>query len=185
MAGLRATLAAGLLLLAWGSGAHAGPPRVSELALTRGQDGWRAAVRWSVPWESDPYRAVRKGVPMEFTVKLRLFARRPWWPDAVVRTTRFSREVHYNHLTRQYRVIDWRTDRRHFTRQWDRARDMVQRTGPVPLVRASRLEEGRRYYVGVQVAASSDHLSLPARIVATFTGFWGTRSEWRYRPLER
>jgi len=39
--------------------------------------------------------------------------------------------------------------------------------------------------VGVRVVASREHLSLPARIVATFTSLWGGASEWRYRRLSR
>ncbi len=182
---MRVRLAAGAILLSWAAGAVAAPPMVQELALSRVDGRWQAAVRWSAPWSTEPYRGVREGVPIEFTVELQLLRHQPWWPDAVVRRTSFSREVYYNRLTRQYRVIDWRTDQRHFTRDWARARSMVQRTGRVPLVRDTRLERGQRYYVGVRVAASSEQLSLPARIVATFTGLWGTTSEWRYRPLDR
>lgn len=159
--------------------------KVRRLELARTGENWTARVGWRVPWRQDPYREVHQGVPIDFTVELELFRQRGWWYDASLGVTRVRREVYYNRLTRQYRVIDWSSQDRYFTRDWDRARDLVQRSGPVELVAEGRLNPGSDYYVGVRVAASREHLSLPARIMATFTSFWGASSEWRYRSLDR
>jgi hypothetical protein len=160
------------------------PLGVSEVRLARNGGQWTAQVEWRVPWHRAPYSEVHQGVPMDFTVELELFRSRGWWYDASLGVTRVRREVYFNRLTRQYRVIDWAGGERYFTRDWARARQLVQRTGPVDLVKADRLRPQSDYYVGVRVVASREHLSLPARIVATFTSLWGGSSDWRYRALD-
>ncbi|HKJ71025.1 MAG TPA: DUF4390 domain-containing protein [Gammaproteobacteria bacterium] len=184
MRAVLAGLALALALLAAAPAVRADSLGVSRLQLTHSGGQWRASVEWSVPWGRSPFQEVHQGVPIDFTVELELFRRRGWWYDASLGITRVRREVYYNRLTRQYRVIDWAHGERWFTREWERARQLVQRTGPVDLVTDDRLRPRADYYVGVRVSASREHLSLPARIVGTLTSFWGGASEWRYQPLE-
>ena len=155
---------------------------VDQVTLEKRQGEWLARARWTAPWQRPPFRQVREGVPVEFTMEFRVFRRRSWWYDARVATVRARREVYYNRLTRQYRIIDRRSGERHFTRDWARARALVQRCGPLPLIDSERLGEGD-YYVAVRVRASQERLSLPARVLTTLTGGWRGVSEWRYHPL--
>jgi hypothetical protein len=178
------TLALAALLAALPVPAAAQSLAVTRIQLDRKGDQWTADVAWRAPWREAPFREVHQGVPMDFTVELELFRSRGWWYDASLGVTRVRREIYFNRLTRQYRVIDWASEERFFTRDWRRARDMVQHTGPVDLVAEGRLQAGSDYYLGVRVVASREHLSLPARIMATFTSLWGGASQWRYQALE-
>lgn len=179
----------GTLILAAGLVAAGAPAAAESLGVSGirlGHDGgqWTAQVAWRVPWDRAPYHEVHQGVPIDFTVELELFRERGWWYDASLGVTRVRREVYFNRLTNQYRVIDWGSDQRYFTRDWRRARQLVQRTGPIDLVADGQLRPQSNYYVGVRVVASREHLSLPARIMATFTSLWGGASQWRYQALE-
>ena len=167
------------------TGAMAQGLEVHSVELVRQGGEWTARATWSAPWEREPFRQVHEGVPIDFTVEFRVFRRRGWWLDATVAVARAQREVYYNRLTRQYRIIDrWAAERR-FTREWARARTLVERSGPVPVVGADRLAGGGSFYLGVRVKASQEHLSLPARVLNSLTGGWRGVSEWRYRPLAR
>ncbi|MFA9459261.1 DUF4390 domain-containing protein [Thiohalorhabdus methylotrophus] len=165
-------------------GASAGPPLVHDVEVDRRSSGWVARVTWETPWKQPPFKELRSGVPIDFTVTLRVYRHRPWWYDAVVRRVRVQRELYYNRLTRQYRIIDRRTDRRYFTRDWGQARRLAQRSGPVPLRAGKRMERDASYYLAVRVEAVRNSLSLPARFVATLARLWGGRSDWQYRPLK-
>lgn len=158
---------------------------VETLRLERAGAVWRANVEWRVPWDRDPFNQVHQGVPIGFTVELKLFRERGWWFDASVGSTSVRREVYFNRLTRQYRVIDWASGQRLFTREWSRARKRVQRAGGVALPEAEDLAPEAEYYVGVRVVARREQLSLPARVVAAMTSLWEGASEWRYRSLPR
>jgi len=158
---------------------------VSQLQVSRSSgEQWRAQVAWKVPWQQEPYREVHDGVPIDFTVTLRVFRERGWWYDEEVATTRVQREIYYNRLTNQYRVIDWEEGDRYFTRDWGEARELVRETGSIAVAGADRLREGEAYYLGARVQASREQLSLPARMLAVFGRLFKGASDWRYQPLE-
>jgi hypothetical protein len=184
MRGLRQSLLALLLALA-STGAAAQGLAVQSLELVRQGGEWSARATWSAPWGQEPFRQVKEGVPIDFTVEFRVFRRQGWWLDATVAVVRAQREVYYNRLTRQYRIIDRRLGERYFTREWGRARTMVQRSGTVPVIATDRVAGTGSFYLGVRVKASQEHLSLPARVLNTLTGGWRGVSEWQYRPLAR
>lgn len=158
---------------------------VEALRLERAGKAWRADVEWRVPWDREPFNQVHQGVPIGFTVELELFRERGWWFDASLGRASVRREVYFNRLTRQYRVIDWASGQRLFTREWSRAREQAERAGGVALPEAEDLAPEAEYYVGARVVARREQLSLPARVVAAFTSLWEGASEWRYRPLPR
>lgn len=184
MKGARASLLVAVALLVGAAPAWSEPLTVTGLRLERSGGSWQASVEWRGSWNREPFREVHQGVPIDFTVELELFRERGWWFDASLGVTRVRREVYFNRLTRQYRVIDWASEQRQFTRQWQRAREQVQQTGPVPLVASDRLRPEADYYVGARVRARREQLSLPARIFASFTHLWEGASPWRYQPLE-
>ncbi len=158
---------------------------VSQLQVSPSPGGqWSAQVTWKVPWQKEPYREVHEGVPIDFTVTLRVFRERGWWNDEEVATTRVKREVYYNRLTNQYRVIDWEEGDRYFTREWEEARELVRKTGAIPVAGTDRLKAGEAYYLGARVRASREQLSLPARMLAVFGRLFKGASDWRYQPLE-
>lgn len=172
-----------LLLLSTLSLARDGGLSVSQLRIDRSGGQWTARVAWRVPWEKEPFREVHEGVPIDFTVTFRVFRRRGWWQDDVVTTTRVQREVYYNRLTHQYRVIAWDGGDRTFTREWDRARQLVRKTGPVPFAKIGRLKGSEDYYLGVRVKARREQLSLPARMVTAIVKVFQGSSEWHYQAL--
>ncbi|MEF8792278.1 DUF4390 domain-containing protein [Thiohalorhabdus sp.] len=184
MKGSLATILAGLALVG-------APPTaadslaVTSLRLERSGGAWQASVEWRVPWDRKPFNEVHEGVPIDFTVELELLRDRGWWFDASVEKTRVRQEIYYNRLTRQYRVIDWATGQRLFTRKWPQARRQAQRTGSIEVAKSDRVQAEVDYYVGARVVARREQLSLPARIVASLTSLWEGASEWRYRPLAR
>lgn len=158
---------------------------VSQLQVSRSSGGqWSARVAWKVPWQQESYREVHDGVPLDFTVTLRVFRERGWWYDDEVATTRVQREIYYNRLTNQYRVIDWDKGDRYFTREWEEARELVRETGTITVAGTDRLKEGEDYYLGARVQASREQLSLPARMLAVFGRLFKGASDWRYQPLD-
>lgn len=185
MKGLLAIPLAGVALLLALPSAAADSLAVDALRLERSGGAWQAHVEWRVPWEREPFNEVHQGVPIDFTVELEVFRERGWWFDASLGVNSVRREVYFNRLTRQYRVIDWASGQRLFTREWSRAREQAQRAGPVAVAEADDLASGADYYVGARVVARREQLSLPARIVAAFTSLWQGASEWRYRSLPR
>ncbi len=120
--------------------------------------------------------AAERGVPLYFTVDLKITASRWWWLNKVLVETALTRRVTFNTLTRQWRVASG--DLFLPVASLDEAMTVIRQVRAWPIAAVDQFEPGTRYDGQVRIRLDTSQLARPMRLDATNRGAWSLASPW-------
>lgn len=157
--------------LAWSGQAHITltEPLITDGQLTMDLDA-------SIDLSPVVRTAAERGVPLYFSVDLKITAYRWWWLDKVLVETALTRRVTYNALTRQWRVASG--DLFLPVASLDDAMTVIRQVRAWPIAAVDQFEPGTRYDGLVRIRLDTSQLARPMGLDATNRGAWSLSSPW-------
>ncbi len=120
--------------------------------------------------------AAERGVPLYFTVDLKITAARWWWFNKVLAEATLTRRVTYNALTRQWRVASG--DLFLPVASLEEALSVIRQVRAWPIAPIDQFEPDTRYDGQVRIRLDTSQLARPMRLDATNRGAWSLASPW-------
>lgn len=114
------------------------------------------SVELSDAYTDDVRQAIASGLRTTFTYNIDLRMLVPGWVDRTVATSTVSISDHYDNLTRRHtlsRVVDGRTDETIVTGDDATVRQWLTTVTRLPIIRTSKLDPARDYYVRISAQA--------------------------------
>ncbi len=114
------------------------------------------SVELSDAYTDDVRQAIASGLRTTFTYNIDLRMLVPGWVDRTVATSTVSISDHYDNLTRRHtlsRVVDGRTDETIVTEDDATVRQWLTTVTRLPIIRTSKLDPARDYYVRISAQA--------------------------------
>ncbi len=167
-----------LCLVAWAAGA-----KVLSASTYLDNDVYRLKAQIAFKLNSTHQEALQNGVPLTFHWDMEVIHRRPWMWDHTVARLKQRFRLEYNALTRQYVVVNLNSgELRSFFNQAN-AVEFLGQVQDFPLLDASLLVKGERYFARLRARLDIEALPTPLRLVAYLSGQWQLEGEWYLWPL--
>lgn len=170
----------GLLVVsvAWGAGF-----KVLQAASRLEQGVYRLDADIVYRLGKKPLQALQNGVPLTIMVEIEVLQGRQWlWDETVAQLQQFY-TLEYHALSRQFLVTNVNSGERKSFPDLATATQYLGHIQGFPLLDASLLEPGGRYYVRLRVGLDRDALPVPLQLVAYLSDDWSLASEWYTCPL--
>lgn len=121
--------------------------------------------------------AAERGVPLYFTLDIKIKAPRWWWFDKSIVETSLTRRMSYNTLTQQWRVATG--DLFLPVASLQDALAVLEKIRGWPVAPLDRFEPNVRYEGEVRIRLDTSHLARPLQLDARNRGAWSLTSPWR------
>jgi hypothetical protein len=121
--------------------------------------------------------AAERGVPLYFTLDIKIKAPRWWWFDKSIVETSLTRRMSYNTLTQQWRVATG--DLFLPVASLQDALAVLEKVRGWPVAPLDRFEPNVRYEGEVRIRLDTSHLARPLQLDARNRGAWSLTSPWR------
>lgn len=135
--------------------------------------------------DNDILEPIKSGIPITFTYYIELFKRRTAWMDSKVVSKTIKKTVDYNHLTKEYKlvqVINQHTQRS-LSKDIDEARQWIKSLDRIPVATYDELEYDRTYYLKIKAELKSIKIVFPLNYVLFFFSFFDKETSWHESPL--
>jgi len=120
--------------------------------------------------------AAERGVPLYFTLDVRITTHRWWWWDRSIVETSLTRRISYNTLTRQWRVATG--DLFLPVASIEDAVAVLEKVRGWPIAPLDRFKANVRYDGAVRIRLDTSHLARPLQLDARNRGAWSLTSAW-------
>lgn len=120
--------------------------------------------------------AAERGVPLYFTLDVKISAPRWWWWDKQVVETSLTRRLSYNTLTQQWRVASG--DLFLPVASLQDALAVLEKVRGWPVAPLDRFEPNVGYEGQVRIRLDTSHLAKPLQLDARNRGAWSLMSPW-------
>jgi hypothetical protein len=121
--------------------------------------------------------AAERGVPLYFTLDVKIKAPRWWWLDKSMVETSLTRRLSYNTLTQQWRVATG--DLYLPVASLQEALAVLEKVRGWPVAPLDRFEPNVRYEGSVRIRLDTTHLARPLQLDARNRGAWSLASPWK------
>jgi hypothetical protein len=121
--------------------------------------------------------AAERGVPLYFTLDVKIKAPRWWWLDKSIVETSLTRRMSYNTLTQQWRVATG--DLFLPVASLQDALAVLEKVRGWPVAPLDRFEPNIRYEGEVRIRLDTSHLARPLQLDARNRGAWSLTSPWK------
>jgi hypothetical protein len=121
--------------------------------------------------------AAERGVPLYFTLDVKIKAPRWWWLDKSIVETSLTRRMSYNTLTQQWRVATG--DLFLPVASLQDALAALEKVRGWPVAPLDRFEPNVRYEGEVRIRLDTSHLARPLQLDARNRGAWSLTSPWK------
>ena len=121
--------------------------------------------------------AAERGVPLYFTLDVKIKAPRWWWLDKSIVGTSLTRRMSYNTLTQQWRVATG--DLFLPVASLQDALAVLEKVKGWPVAPLDRFEPNVRYEGEVRIRLDTSHLARPLQLDARNRGAWSLTSPWK------
>ena len=121
--------------------------------------------------------AAERGVPLYFTLDVKIKAPRWWWLDKSIIDTSLTRRMSYNTLTQQWRVATG--DLYLPVASLQEALAVMEKVRGWPVAPLDRFEPNVRYEGVVRIRLDTTHLARPLQLDARNRGAWSLASPWK------
>ncbi len=121
--------------------------------------------------------AAERGVPLYFTLDVKIKAPRWWWLDKSIVETSLTRRMSYNTLTQQWRVATG--DLFLPVASLQDALAVLEKVRGWPVAPLDRFEPNVRYEGEVRIRLDTSHLARPLQLDARNRGAWSLTSPWK------
>lgn len=120
--------------------------------------------------------AAERGVPLYFTLDVKITTPRWWWWDRPIVETSLTRRISYNTLTQQWRVATG--DLFLPVASVEEAIAVLEKVRGWPVAPLDRFDPNVRYDGSVRIRLDTSHLARPLQIDALNRGAWSLTSTW-------
>lgn len=120
--------------------------------------------------------AAERGVPLYFTLDVKITTPRWWWWDRPIVETSLTRRISYNTLTQQWRVATG--DLFLPVASIEEAIAVLEKVRGWPVAPLDRFDPNVRYDGSVRIRLDTSHLARPLQIDALNRGAWSLTSNW-------
>jgi hypothetical protein len=139
----------------------AGPLRSESIVgrsaqLELGEDGYHLNADFDVALTQTLEDALVRGVPLYFVLELDIWRERDWWFDKLVVSSKHTRRLSYNALTRQYRLASGGLYQNFF--QLNEALRVLGRVRGAPTVEPKLLRHERAHQAEVRMSLDASQL---------------------------
>lgn len=121
--------------------------------------------------------AAERGVPLYFTLDVKIKAPRWWWFDKSIVETTLTRRMSYNTLTQQWRVATG--DLFLPVPSLQDALAVLEKVRGWPVAPLDRFEPNVQYEGEVRIRLDTSHLARPLQLDARNRGAWSLTSPWK------
>jgi hypothetical protein len=148
-----------------------------EANVEASDEGYRLASSFSIELSRTLEEALKRGVPLYFTLQVQVSRPRWYWFDEVaIKSTRTFR-LSYNLLTERYRVSIDGNLHRNFSRLDDMLA-LLRRPGRWVIADSNALTRDAAYTVSVQLGLDVSQLPKPIQVSAMSNDEWRLASGW-------
>jgi hypothetical protein len=120
--------------------------------------------------------AAERGVPLYFTLDIKITSPRWWWWDRQIVETSLTRRLFYNTLTQQWRVATGDLFLPVGSLQEGVA--VLEKVRGWPVAPLDRFEPNIKYDGSVRIRLDTSHLARPLQLDARNRGAWSLTSPW-------
>jgi hypothetical protein len=120
--------------------------------------------------------AAERGVPLYFTVDLKITSPRWWWFDRVLVEATLTRRLTYNALTQQWRVATG--DLFLPVGSFNEALAVLKQVRGWPVAPSDRFEKKQRYDGRIRMRLDASQLARPLQLEAANRSAWSLASPW-------
>jgi len=120
--------------------------------------------------------AAERGVPLYFTLDVKITSPRWWWWDRQIVETSLTRRMSYNTLTQQWRIATG--DLFLPVASLQEAVAVLEKVRGWPVAPLDRFEPNTRYDGLVRIRLDTPHLARPLQLDARNRGAWSLASPW-------
>ncbi len=121
--------------------------------------------------------AAERGVPLYFTLDIKITSPRWWWWDRQIVETSLTRRMSYNTLTQQWRVATGDLFLPVGSLQEGMA--VLEKVRGWPVAPLDRFEPNIQYEGAVRIRLDTSHLARPLQLDARNRGAWSLTSPWK------
>ena len=166
-----------LLLFAGALAARADTITVRSAELRAEEDSYVLNAEFEFSFNPTLEEALQRGVALYFVLDFELSRSRWYWLDERLTTLQINYRVHYNPLTRQYRLSSGL-----YTQDVESLDDIVRLLSRVrgrPVVERNALRRGDRYEAAVRLRLDVNQLPKPFQVSALASREWTMQSDWQ------
>ena len=162
--------------LAWAEGAT-----IQSAKLEGTEDGYQLNAQIELSLTAAMEEAVRKGVPLYFTVEFELSRSRWYWLDQVIVRERRDRRVAFAPLTDQYRITVAGLSQN--VASFDDVKRVLSRVRSWNVIDKGRLTPGEKYEAAVRFRLDTAQLPKPFQLNVLASKEWSLASDWYRWPI--
>jgi hypothetical protein len=156
----------------------AGAPRAEGIIarsaqLEQVEDNYRLSADFDVELTPTLEDALTRGVPLYFVLELDVWRQRDWWFDKLVVSSKHTRKLSYNALTRQYRLASGGLYQNFF--QLDEALRVLGRVRGSPAVERKLLRHNRSHQAEVRMSLDASQLPSLFQLDALASPDWNLK----------
>lgn len=162
--------------LAWAEGAT-----IQSAKLEATEDGYQLNAQIELSLTAAMEEAVRKGVPLYFTVEFELSRSRWYWLDQIIVRERRDRRVAFAPLTDQYRITVSGLSQN--VASFDDVKRVLSRVRSWNVIDKGRLTPGEKYEAAVRFRLDTAQLPKPFQLNVLASKEWSLASDWYRWPV--
>ena len=159
------------------SAALAGDAQIKQIEPLIGEGHLTMALDVGLKLSPIVIEAAERGVPLYFTLDVKIKAPRWWWLDKSIVETSLTRRMSYNTLTQQWRVATG--DLFLPVASLQDALAVLEKVKGWPVAPLDRFEPNVRYEGEVRIRLDTSHLARPLQLDARNRGAWSLTSPWK------
>lgn len=158
------------------SDAHATDARITHIEPLIGEGHLTMDLDASLKLSAVMLDAAERGVPLYFTLDIKITTPRWWWWDRPIVETSLTRRLSYNTLTQQWRVASG--DLFLPVASIEEAVAVLEKVRGWPVAPLDRFDPNIRYDGEVRIRLDTSHLARPLQLDARNRGVWSLTSNW-------
>ncbi len=159
--------------------AFAESARIKNMAVSSTSDKLVLYFELENAFAENIVRALESGIKITFSLPVRVYKKRRFWPDKKVVSINLSHTIKYDALKKEYHIIrSWKPDKSLTVKSFDKAVAAMNIVDGVNLASLDRFEKGQFYRA--KAKAKLDKLSRPyyLKYILFFMSFWEFETDW-------
>ena len=154
---------------------------IQSAKLEATEDGYQLNAQIELSLTAAMEEAVRKGVPLYFTVEFELSRSRWYWLDQIIVRERRDRRVAFAPLTDQYRITVAGLSQN--VASFDDVKRVLSRVRSWNVIDKGRLTPGEKYEAAVRFKLDTAQLPKPFQLNVLASKEWSLASDWYRWPI--
>ncbi len=126
----------------------------------------------------DIEEAIKSGIPTSFTFIIKLYRKKPLWPDELVGSWRFDHTVRYDILKEVYEVVLAEKNTTEKVKDREKMHILMSTVSDMTISPTPVLKEGEVYELRIKAKLYTVRLPFLLKYVLFFLKFWDVETGW-------